>query len=93
MDHHQSRELLHNLLTRIVGPAVVPALLDDRLPLHEQMRWDSMDYLDLAIEIRKQTGLQIQSAEMRQFTTPAALVQLLMKQDAGRTAPPDLEIA
>jgi acyl carrier protein len=77
MSDAELRQLLIELLKRIAGTGGVPEQLDDHQPLHEQIRLDSMDYLDLVIEIRKELNVQIPESDYKNLRSLASLVNYL----------------
>lgn len=90
MQAGEVRVLLIGLLKKIAGRDGVPESMDDNLPLHEQMRLDSMDFLDLAIEIRKETNVSIPEADYRNLNSLVSLVNYIAaraaeSRDIGRS--------
>ncbi len=74
MQEIEVRDLLVGLLQRVAGSDGVPDSLDDNIPMHEQMQLDSMDFLDLVIEIRKETNVNIPETDYKNLTSIASLV-------------------
>ena len=43
--------------------------LDPKVPLREQLELDSMDFLDIVMELRKRYGVQVPEADYRELAT------------------------
>lgn len=76
MSGEETRDLVIQMLHRVARGGV-PDPLDDDIPLNQQIHLDSMDFLDLAIEIRKQTNVMIPEAEFRTLRTLGSLVDYI----------------
>ena len=61
------RQALVDILTRISGEEDL-SLVDDK-PFREQMELDSMDFLDIVMELRKQYRVQIPEEDYHHLTT------------------------
>ncbi len=51
--------------------------LQDELPFREQMELDSMDFLDIVMELRKRHRVQIPEEEYKQLASMASTVKYL----------------
>lgn len=51
--------------------------LQDDLPFREQMELDSMDFLDIVMELRKRHRVQIPEEEYKQLASMASTVKYL----------------
>jgi acyl carrier protein len=69
------RQALVEILTRISGEEDL-SLVDDK-PFREQMELDSMDFLDIVMELRKQYRVQIPEEDYHHLTTMASAVSYL----------------
>jgi len=58
MNGEQIREIILGILARI-APDEDLSDLDDAVPFRDQMELDSMDFLDIVMELRKQYRVQI----------------------------------
>lgn len=58
MNEHQAREVVLSAIQRI-APEIDPAAILGGEPLREQVELDSMDFLNLLIDLHKQTGVEI----------------------------------
>lgn len=58
MNGEQIREIILGILARI-APDEDISDLDDAVPFRDQMELDSMDFLDIVMELRKQYRVQI----------------------------------
>ncbi len=69
------RQALVEILTRISGEEDL-SLVDDK-PFREQMELDSMDFLDIVMELRKQYRVQIPEEDYHHLTTMTSAVSYL----------------
>lgn len=69
------RQALVDILTRISGEEDL-SLVDDK-PFREQMELDSMDFLDIVMELRKQYRVQIPEEDYPNLATMSGTVQYL----------------
>ncbi len=76
MSPEQIRQALLNILTRIVPDEDLSQLKDD-LPFREQMELDSMDFLDIVMELRKQYRVQIPEEDYPHLATMGGAVTYL----------------
>ncbi len=79
------RQVILEILENIVPDEDLSGLKDD-VPFREQMELDSMDFLDIVMELRKQYRIQIPEEDYPNLTTMAGTVQYLsplMKDIAG----------
>ena len=70
------RRVILNILERI-APDEDLSNLDDARPFREQMELDSMDFLDIVMELRKQYRVQIPEADYPQLGTMDSTVAYL----------------
>lgn len=60
--------------------------LDDNLPLNEQVAIDSMDMLDIVLELRKRYGIHVPAEDYRQLLTMSSTVHYVMPRMPGLNA-------
>ncbi len=65
-----------NILEDIAPDEDLTSLQDD-LPFREQMELDSMDFLDIVMELRKRHRVQIPEEEYKQLASMASTVKYL----------------
>jgi acyl carrier protein len=70
------REEIINILADIVPDEDLSNLHDDK-PLREQIELDSMDFLDIVMELRKRYRIQIPEDDYIQLATLASTVKYL----------------
>jgi acyl carrier protein len=70
------RRVILNILERI-APDEDLSNLEDSRPFREQMELDSMDFLDIVMELRKQYRIQIPEADYPQLATMDSTVTYL----------------
>ena len=70
------RKIILDILTRIVPDEDLSGLRDE-VPFREQMELDSMDFLDIVMELRKQYRVQIPEEDYHHLNTMAGTVQYL----------------
>jgi acyl carrier protein len=70
------RRVILGILERI-APDEDLSNLDDARPFREQMELDSMDFLDIVMELRKQYRIQIPEADYPQLATMDSTVAYL----------------
>jgi len=70
------RRVILNILERI-APDEDLSNLEDSRPFREQMELDSMDFLDIVMELRKQYRIQIPEADYPQLATMDSTVSYL----------------
>jgi acyl carrier protein len=79
------RQVILEILENIVPDEDLSGLKDD-VPFREQMELDSMDFLDIVMELRKQYRVQIPEEDYPNLATMDGTVQYLsplMKDIAG----------
>lgn len=76
MTRSEIREVIIGILERI-APDEDLSNLDDAVPFREQMELDSMDFLDIVMELRKQYRVQIPEAEYEHLITMDSTVNYL----------------
>ena len=77
MSAEEIRQVILDILARIAPDEDLSALEDD-IPFREQMELDSMDFLDIVMELRKQYRIQIPEEEYSNLATMAGTVRYLM---------------
>ena len=68
MNPDQIRQVILDILERI-APDEDLSNLDDSIPFREQMELDSMDFLDIVMELRKQYRVQIPEEDYENLIT------------------------
>jgi acyl carrier protein len=76
MNPEQIRQVILEILARI-APDEDLSQLDDDVPFREQMELDSMDFLDIVMELRKQYRIQIPEEEYENLITMSSTVSYL----------------
>jgi acyl carrier protein len=76
MNAEQIRQVILAILARI-APDEDLAEIRDEVPFREQMELDSMDFLDIVMELRKQFRIQIPEDNYQQLTTMNSTVTYL----------------
>lgn len=76
MTRPEIREVIIGILERI-APDEDLSNLDDSVPFREQMELDSMDFLDIVMELRKQYRVQIPESEYEHLITMDSTVNYL----------------
>lgn len=71
------RQVIINILGRI-APDEDLSDLNDEKPFREQMELDSMDFLDIVMELRKLYRIEIPEGEYSNLTTMASTVKYLL---------------
>ncbi|MEO1998141.1 MAG: acyl carrier protein [Planctomycetaceae bacterium] len=76
MNAEQIRRVILAILARI-APDEDLSEIRDEVPFREQMELDSMDFLDIVMELRKQFRIQIPEDNYQQLTTMNSTVTYL----------------
>jgi len=76
MNPEEIRQILVDILSRIVPDEDLSALRDD-VPFREQIELDSMDFLDIVMELRKQYRIQIPEEDYANLNTMGGAVGYL----------------
>lgn len=76
MTRPEIRQVIIGILERI-APDEDLSSLDDSVPFREQMELDSMDFLDIVMELRKQYRVQIPESEYEHLVTMESTVNYL----------------
>ncbi|QDU82717.1 Acyl carrier protein [Polystyrenella longa] len=76
MTSEQIRQVIIDILERI-APDEDLTNLDDSVPFREQMELDSMDFLDIVMELRKQYRVQIPEEDYGNLGTMDSTVTYL----------------
>ena len=77
MNSEQIRQVIMEILERI-APDEDLSDLDDTRPFREQMELDSMDFLDIVMELRKMYRMQIPEEDYPHLNTMAGTVAYLL---------------
>lgn len=85
MTADQIRQVILDILERI-APDEDLSGLDDARPFREQMELDSMDFLDIVMELRKLYRVQIPEEDYGFLNTMASTVQYLIPKLQTATA-------
>ena len=86
MNAEEVRQVLLDILSRIV-PDEDLSVLQDSVPFREQIELDSMDFLDIVMELRKQYRIQIPEEDYGNMTTMSGAVAYLTPLMKGVSAP------
>ena len=86
MENAQVREAVMNIIADIALDEDVTQIKDD-LALRDQLDLDSMDFLDIVMELRKQHGIDVPEAEYRELESlDSSANYLLPKFESGAAA-------
>jgi len=77
MTSDQIRQVILEILERI-APDEDLSGLDDSRPFREQMELDSMDFLDIVMELRKMYRIQIPEEDYSHLNTMSGTVEYLL---------------
>lgn len=77
MNAEQIRQVILDILERI-APDEDLSDLDDTRPFREQMELDSMDFLDIVMELRKMYRIQIPEEDYSHLNTMSGTVTYLL---------------
>lgn len=77
MSADQIRQVIMKILCRIAPDNDLTAL-NDEVPFREQMELDSMDFLDIVMELRKAYRVQIPEEDYGFLSTMTSTVQYLI---------------
>jgi acyl carrier protein len=77
MNPDDIRQILVDILARIVPDEDLSTLKDD-VPFREQIELDSMDFLDIVMELRKQYRIQIPEEDYAHMNTMGGAVGYLV---------------
>lgn len=77
MNAEQIRQVILDILARIAPDEDLSQLNDD-VPFREQMELDSMDFLDIVMELRKLYRVQIPEEDYPHLTTMSSTVDYLL---------------
>jgi acyl carrier protein len=86
MNAEEIRQVLLEILSRIVPDEDLSVLQDD-VPFREQIELDSMDFLDIVMELRKQYRIQIPEEDYANMNTMGGSVNYLTPLMKGVSAP------
>ena len=85
MSADQIRQVIMKILCRIAPDNDLTALKDE-VPFREQMELDSMDFLDIVMELRKAYRVQIPEEDYGFLSTMTSTVQYLIPKLQTATA-------
>ncbi len=85
MSADQIRQVILNILSRIAPDNDLTGLKDE-VPFREQMELDSMDFLDIVMELRKRYRVQIPEEDYTFLNTMASTVNYLLPRLQTATA-------
>ncbi len=85
MSADQIRQVIMKILCRIAPDNDLTGLKDE-VPFREQMELDSMDFLDIVMELRKLYRVQIPEEDYGFLSTMASTVQYLIPKLQTATA-------
>ena len=77
MNAEQIRPVILDILKRISDDDDLPEIQDD-VPFREQMELDSMDFLDIVMELRKQYRVQIPEEDYENLVSMSSTVNYLV---------------
>lgn len=77
MTRDEVRQLVLDIIADIAADEDLSAL-DDSKPLRDQIGLDSMDFLDIVMELRKQHKIEVPEAEYPQLVTMQSTVDYLL---------------
>jgi acyl carrier protein len=76
MTNEEVRQAVLDIITDIAPDEDVSEINDNK-PLRDQIELDSMDFLDIVLELRKRYGVEVPEAEYPQLNTLASCVTYL----------------
>ncbi len=76
MNRDQIRQVILDILARIAPDEDLSHLQDD-VPFRDQLELDSMDFLDIVMELRKQFRIQIPEEDYERLTSMKSTVDYL----------------
>jgi acyl carrier protein len=77
MNEDQIRQVILEILEKITAEDDLSSI-DDAVPFREQMELDSMDFLDIVMELRKRYRIQIPEEDYPQLITMQSTVNYLL---------------
>lgn len=77
MNPEEIRQVVLDILARIAPDEDVSALVDD-VPFRDQMELDSMDFLDIVMELRKLYRIQISEEDYEHLNSVDSTVSYLL---------------
>jgi acyl carrier protein len=79
MTSEELRQIVIDIIAGIVPDEDMSGLNDDE-PLRAQVELDSMDFLDIILELRKQHKINVPEADYKEFRTMKSTVAYLLPQ-------------
>lgn len=76
MTRDEVRQAVVNILADIAPDEDVSSIKDD-VTLREQMDLDSMDFLDIVMELRKRFNVEVPESDYQQLVSMASCIQYL----------------
>ena len=77
MSADEIRQIILNILSRI-APDEDLSVIQDEVPFREQIELDSMDFLDIVMELRKLYRVQIPEEDYEHLTTMRRTINYLV---------------
>jgi acyl carrier protein len=77
MTSEELRQIVIDIIAGIVPDEDLSGLNDDE-PLRAQVELDSMDFLDIILELRKQHKIDVPEADYKEFRTMKSTVEYLL---------------
>ena len=71
-------------IIREIAPDEEFESLDPKIRLREQIDLDSMDFLDIVMELRKKYGVQVPDTDYEHLASPASCVEYLREKMADK---------
>lgn len=84
MNREEIIQAIKNIITTIAPDEDVSNLATD-VRLREQIELDSMDFLDIVMELRKRYGVQVPEEDYKELATLDGCVAYLTPKLAGKT--------
>jgi acyl carrier protein len=78
VNEEQVRRIVLDALGRI-APEIDAGLLQEKEPLRDQVELDSMDFLNLVIDLHQQLGVEIPETDYAQVATLDDMVRYLVR--------------
>jgi acyl carrier protein len=83
MTDEQIKDAIISII-RDIAPDEDPSGLDPAVRLRDQMDLDSMDFLDIVMELRKRYGVHVPDTDYQQLATLDSCVEYLRDKMAGK---------
>lgn len=76
MDEQRAREIVLNIIS-VVAPDADLSDVQDEVPLRDQLDLDSMDFLDIVMELRKRFKLEVPKEDYPELATLGSCARYL----------------